>query len=174
MPSKKDYRKGKSPSDMKPWKMRTSKGYGTASGRECLPGRNYGYRWEIRPRFLSGGEETETETETEHVDQEHTEDEDFDRHTINESSYEDESESEEDSYELQLAKALSLSLEMTETDCNAFDFNSLDDTDGYSLMETGSEDHDSSDEAEWIDVDGFGTTRLERPTYAQMTKVEVT
>ncbi|KAL5528827.1 hypothetical protein ACEPAF_7966 [Sanghuangporus sanghuang] len=174
MPSKKDYYKGKSPGDLKPWKIKTSKGYGTASGRECYPGRNYGYRWEIRPRFVSGDEETETETETEHdhVDQEHAEDEDYDRHTINESLYEDESES-EDSYELQLAKALSLSLETTETDCNAFDFDSLDDADLYSLMETDSEDHDSSDEAEWIDVDGLGT-HLECPTYAQMTKVEVT
>ncbi|KAL5485561.1 hypothetical protein ACEPAI_8204 [Sanghuangporus weigelae] len=174
MPLKKDYRKGKNPSELKLWK--TSMGYGTVWGRECCPGRNYGYRWEMRPRWLaSEDEETETETETEHdqIDQEHAEDEDFDRHTIYESLHEDESESEEDSYELQLAKALSLSLETAKTDCNACDFDSLDDTDDYSLMEADSEEHDSPDEVEWVDVHGFGTD-LERPTYAQMTKVEVT
>ncbi|KAL5523415.1 hypothetical protein ACEPAG_7588 [Sanghuangporus baumii] len=172
--SKKDYRKSKNPGELKPWK--TSKGYGTASGRECYPGRYYGYRWEIRPRWLaSEGEESETETETEHVhvNQGHAEYEDFDKHTIYESLYEDDSEF-EDSYELQLAKALSLSLETAETDCcNAFDFDSLDDMDNYSLVETDSEKHASSDEVEWVVVDGFRTD-LDRPTYAQITKVEVT
>lgn len=63
MPSKKDYRKGKNSSDAKPWK--TSKGYGTASGRECYPGRNYGSRWETRPRWPDEETETEAEGETE-------------------------------------------------------------------------------------------------------------
>ena len=60
MPSKKDNRKRKNSSDIKPWK--TSKGYGTASGRECYPGRNYGSKRETRPKWPVT-EDGETEAE---------------------------------------------------------------------------------------------------------------
>ena len=85
---------------------------------------------------------------------------------------------EEESYEIQLAQALSLSLAEIEHGENESLDDALDgDTDGYSFIvmeidaETDSEGTDASGktESEWVDV-----AELERPTYAQMAKVEVT
>ena len=69
---------------------------------------------------------------------------------------------------------------MEESENGAIDLGSIDDTDAFSLVETDLEicesdmDTDGSDdESEWIDVDEFGRN-TDRPTYAQMMKVEVT